>query len=122
MRKLILLLSVIASFQTLGQQDARLYEIINSVQADRIESDIRTLANFGTRHNKMATRKVEICVRNRWNKDMNTSRKNDVPCVTKEHTFGCEKLRMLNIDRGYERGRRYGVHRLFQMVTYRHNI
>ena len=55
MRKLILLLSVIASFQTLGQQDARLYEIINSVQADRIESDIRTLANFGTRHTMSET-------------------------------------------------------------------
>lgn len=30
--------------------DPQMYEIIDSVSADRLESDIRTLANFGTRH------------------------------------------------------------------------
>jgi len=30
--------------------DPRMYEIIESVSADRLEADIRTLANFGTRH------------------------------------------------------------------------
>lgn len=32
------------------QLDLRMYEIINEVSADRLESDIRRLANFGTRH------------------------------------------------------------------------
>jgi hypothetical protein len=31
-------------------RDGRIYDIINSVSADRIESDIRTLAGFGTRN------------------------------------------------------------------------
>lgn len=31
-------------------QDARIYEIVDNVKADHIEKDIRTLANFGTRH------------------------------------------------------------------------
>jgi len=30
--------------------DQRIYDIINAVSSERIESDIRTLANFGTRH------------------------------------------------------------------------
>ncbi|GAA5522378.1 M28 family metallopeptidase [Aliifodinibius salicampi] len=30
--------------------DPQMYEIIDSVSADRLESDIKTLANFGTRH------------------------------------------------------------------------
>ncbi len=33
-----------------GQTDARLYDIIHAVSADRIEKDVTTLANFGTRH------------------------------------------------------------------------
>ncbi len=34
----------------LSQTDSRLYDIINAVSVERIESDITTLANFGTRH------------------------------------------------------------------------
>ena len=34
----------------IGQTDQRLYEIINDVSAERIEKDITTLTNFGTRH------------------------------------------------------------------------
>lgn len=39
-------------FTTLGfaQTDLRVYDIINSVSAERIEKDVTTLANFGTRH------------------------------------------------------------------------
>ncbi|MDC6384793.1 peptidase M28 [Flagellimonas taeanensis] len=39
-------------FTTLGfaQTDPRIYDIINSVSAERIEKDVTTLANFGTRH------------------------------------------------------------------------
>lgn len=33
-----------------SQTDARLYDIIESVSSKRIESDVRTLANFGTRN------------------------------------------------------------------------
>lgn len=33
-----------------AQDDLRLYEIIQAVSADRIERDVTTLANFGTRH------------------------------------------------------------------------
>ena len=34
----------------MAQTDQRLYDIIDTVSADRIENDIRTLANFGTRN------------------------------------------------------------------------
>ncbi len=33
-----------------GQTDSRIYDIINAVSAERIEKDITTLTNFGTRH------------------------------------------------------------------------
>ncbi|MEE9362125.1 MAG: M28 family metallopeptidase [Cellulophaga sp.] len=33
-----------------AQTDARIYDIINSVSAERIKNDVTTLANFGTRH------------------------------------------------------------------------
>ncbi|NND16298.1 MAG: M28 family peptidase [Eudoraea sp.] len=33
-----------------AQDDQQLYDIINAVSADRLEADITTLANFGTRH------------------------------------------------------------------------
>ena len=33
-----------------AQSDSRIYDIINEVSAQRIEADITTLANFGTRH------------------------------------------------------------------------
>lgn len=33
-----------------SQTDARIYDIIENSSAERIENDIRTLANFGTRH------------------------------------------------------------------------
>ena len=31
-------------------EEPRLYDVINSVSAERIEADIRTLVDFGTRH------------------------------------------------------------------------
>ncbi len=43
---LLFLLSFVVSAQT----DPKIYEIIQAVSADRIEKDIRKLANFGTRH------------------------------------------------------------------------
>lgn len=38
------------SIFSLAQTDVRLYAIIDSISAKRIENDITTLANFGTRH------------------------------------------------------------------------
>ncbi|WP_420322952.1 M28 family metallopeptidase [Flagellimonas sp.] len=42
-----LLLSVTLS---IGQSDSRLYDIIDNISAERIKTDVTTLANFGTRH------------------------------------------------------------------------
>ncbi|WP_109852308.1 M28 family peptidase [Aquimarina sp. AU58] len=42
----LLLLSTILTAQT----DQRIYDIINAVSADRVETDIKKLANFGTRN------------------------------------------------------------------------
>ncbi|HAT67481.1 MAG TPA: peptidase M28, partial [Flavobacteriaceae bacterium] len=41
------LLSTVTVF---SQTDARIYDIISEVSSQRIEKDITTLANFGTRH------------------------------------------------------------------------
>ena len=55
LKNLFLLLLIISSFEPFTQSappdhDPRIYDIIDAVSAERIESDIRTLANFGTRH------------------------------------------------------------------------
>lgn len=52
-RLLVLLLFFSFSFSLSAQDltiDPKMYDIIESVSADRLESDIRTLAGFGTRH------------------------------------------------------------------------
>jgi len=46
----LLLFSGLIFQQTNAQTDERIYEIIDSVSADRIEADIRKLAGFGTRN------------------------------------------------------------------------
>lgn len=46
----LLFFSVIFLQQTNAQTDERIYEIIDSVSAERIEADIRKLAGFGTRN------------------------------------------------------------------------
>lgn len=50
MKNILIILILLVTITSYAQTDARLYEIINSVSADRIEADINTLANFGTRH------------------------------------------------------------------------
>ena len=35
---------------TRAQTDTRIYDIIDAVSADRIRQDVKTLADFGTRH------------------------------------------------------------------------
>lgn len=46
-RCLIILFTISLAF---GQQDARMYDIIEAVSPNRIISDVETLTNFGTRH------------------------------------------------------------------------
>ncbi|GMN04773.1 M20/M25/M40 family metallo-hydrolase [Croceitalea sp. MTPC5] len=48
--KKITLLILMLSLNGYAQTDTRMYDIINAVSAERIENDITTLANFGTRH------------------------------------------------------------------------
>ncbi|MFN4199217.1 MAG: peptidase M28, partial [Flavobacterium sp.] len=50
MRKLLLCIVLVAPMLSYAQIDTRIYDIINGVSAERIEKDIRTLANFGTRN------------------------------------------------------------------------
>lgn len=49
MKKLVLVLFLISTFG-FSQSDSRIYDIIDAVSVERIEKDITTLANFGTRH------------------------------------------------------------------------
>ncbi|MFN3968181.1 M28 family peptidase [Flavobacterium sp.] len=50
-KHLILLTILLANVATLSAQtDSRLYDIIEAVSAERLEKDIRILANFGTRN------------------------------------------------------------------------
>lgn len=48
--KKLLFLSLLIPLISQSQTDPRLYGIIDAVSAERIEKDITTLANFGTRH------------------------------------------------------------------------
>ncbi|HBD25901.1 M28 family peptidase [Flavobacterium sp.] len=50
MRKCYLVVLVIFSQFLFSQTDTRVYDIIESISTKRIESDIRALANFGTRN------------------------------------------------------------------------
>ena len=50
MHKIITTLLLITPLVLLSQNDTRIYDIAKEVSADRIEKDITTLANFGTRH------------------------------------------------------------------------
>lgn len=46
----ITLLFISICYSTYAQTDTKIYDIIDAVSAKRIEKDIATLANFGTRH------------------------------------------------------------------------
>ncbi|MEW2922441.1 M28 family metallopeptidase [Muricauda sp. ANG21] len=46
----VLLFSVLSISVLTAQTDTRLYDIINSVSAERIENDVTKLVSFGTRH------------------------------------------------------------------------
>jgi len=46
----ILILLIVSFLSVRGQEKKELYNIINEVSSDRLEKDIQTLVNFGTRH------------------------------------------------------------------------
>tara|TARA_R100001369_G_scaffold61746_2_gene88629 strand:+ start:567 stop:1898 length:1332 start_codon:yes stop_codon:yes gene_type:complete len=50
MKKTLLFFSLLIAYSSFSQTDSRIYDIINSVSAERIEADITALASFGTRH------------------------------------------------------------------------
>lgn len=50
MKNLFVALFLCLGFSLQSQTDERIYDIIEAVSAERIEKDITTLANFGTRH------------------------------------------------------------------------
>ncbi|MFX0556707.1 M28 family peptidase [Maribacter sp. CXY002] len=50
MKNILLIGLTILSFTVSAQTNQRIYDIIDAVSAERIEKDITTLANFGTRH------------------------------------------------------------------------
>jgi len=50
MKKTLLFFSLLITYSSFSQTDSRIYDIINSVSAERIEADIAKLAGFGTRH------------------------------------------------------------------------
>ena len=50
MKNYFFTLFVLITAISFSQTDQRIYDIINEVSAERIEKDVTTLANFGTRH------------------------------------------------------------------------
>ncbi|MFN3756653.1 MAG: M28 family metallopeptidase [Flavobacterium sp.] len=50
MRELYVFFLLLTTFSCISQMDVRIYEMIKGVSAERIEKDIRTLTNFGTRN------------------------------------------------------------------------
>jgi len=50
MKNTLLFFSLLITYSSFSQTDSRMYDIINSVSSERIEADITTLVNFGTRH------------------------------------------------------------------------
>lgn len=50
MKHYLVFLFVLLSSGTFAQMNPKIYDIINAVSSERIENDITTLANFGTRH------------------------------------------------------------------------
>ncbi|MDB4301053.1 M28 family metallopeptidase [Flavobacteriaceae bacterium] len=71
MKKLLFLLVFINFFISQAQSKNDLYDIINKISSERIENDIRKLANFGTRHTLSDTlsEKRGIGAARRWIKN-----------------------------------------------------
>jgi len=50
MKNLLTLLLLLFTLSNMAQTDPKMYDIIDAVSADRIKQDVKTLADFGTRH------------------------------------------------------------------------
>jgi hypothetical protein len=50
MKKLPILALLLFACNSFAQTDSRIYDIIDAISSERIQSDVTTLANFGTRH------------------------------------------------------------------------
>ncbi len=50
MRRLITLACCLFTLGTFSQADPKIYDIIDAISADRLKNDVKTLADFGTRH------------------------------------------------------------------------
>lgn len=50
MKQTLILLSLFCSTFLIAQTDSKLYDIIDAVSEERLKNDVKTLADFGTRH------------------------------------------------------------------------
>ena len=50
MNKLVVAIAVLFSLNVNAQTDSKIYDIIDAVSEERLRSDVKTLADFGTRH------------------------------------------------------------------------
>ena len=50
MKRFIVVIALIATFITSAQTDTKIYDIIDNVSEERLRNDVKTLADFGTRH------------------------------------------------------------------------
>ncbi len=50
MKKIIVLLPLLFSSILIAQTDLKIYDIIDAISSERIKNDVKTLADFGTRH------------------------------------------------------------------------
>ena len=50
MKKIAITALILFSITVMGQNDIKLYDIIDAVSADRIKQDVKTLVDFGTRN------------------------------------------------------------------------
>ncbi len=68
MKNLLLLISILTLSFPVAQEKYELYDIIDNVSSNRIERDIKTLVNFGTRHTLSDTisKKRGIGAARRW--------------------------------------------------------
>jgi Zn-dependent M28 family amino/carboxypeptidase len=50
MKQLLLFITILYSVGIQAQTDQKIYDIVDAVSEERLRSDVKTLANFGTRH------------------------------------------------------------------------
>ena len=50
MKRLLLVFTILYSIGIQAQTDPKIYNIIDAVSEERLRSDVKTLADFGTRH------------------------------------------------------------------------